>query len=161
MGRDLSSSSSRSKRKEFQSTRPRGARLDLRQNDGTGSRFQSTRPRGARRARLTALLCSIQSFNPRAHVGRDDGGSFLGGAYGVSIHAPTWGATVTLCYPLYCLLFQSTRPRGARHLLSGFMELAAQVSIHAPTWGATAFGINAFGLGSFMILYANVINFLE
>ena len=96
MGRDLSSSSSRSKRKEF----------------------QSTRPRGARRARLTALLCSIQSFNPRAHVGRDliyvrtmaqapgfnprahvgrdDGGSFLGGAYGVSIHAPTWGATPSL-----------------------------------------------------------------
>ncbi len=141
MGRDLSSSSSRSKRKEFQSTRPRGARLDLRQNDGTGSRFQSTRPRGARRARLTALLCSIQSFNPRAHVGRDRYSLLSALLSPVSIHAPTWGATPSLriygaCRPGFnprahvgrdtpppksifrSSLFQSTRPRGARRPFS-------------------------------------------
>ena len=35
----------------------------------------------------------------------------------VSIHAPTRGATVSLTSPIvFSLLFQSTRPRGARRL---------------------------------------------
>ena len=77
--------------------------------------FQSTRPRGARPKR-SFLHCSITGFNPRAHVGRDyapltgHGTSFSFNprahvgrdlrlhhprvCKGVSIHAPTWGATL-------------------------------------------------------------------
>ena len=121
--------------------------------------FQSTRPRGARpsaRCPHPPVVC----FNPRAHVGRD--GQPRGGrhGYGVSIHAPTWGATKCSTTSAPTSSFQSTRPRGARLAYrlytlvhSGFnprahvgRDKAAQqwqatdpVSIHAPTWGATSY----------------------
>ena len=54
-------------------------------------------------------------FNPRAHAGRD--GAPLTGVSctGVSIHAPTRGATYDTIIKKIKELFQSTRPRGARH----------------------------------------------
>ena len=76
----------------FQSTRPRGARLNPKKKRVCGLTFQSTRPRGARPIILKegimynkfqstrprgARLClhfpplHKQSFNPRAHAGRD------------------------------------------------------------------------------------------
>ena len=54
-------------------------------------------------------------FNPRAHVGRDAEASAAKPHPKVSIHAPTWGATMCA-------------PRG---------RSPGSVSIHAPTWGAT------------------------
>ena len=55
------------------------------------------------------------SFNPRAHAGRDTAGHVALTVYGVSIHAPTRGATpLTSTYVVGCT-----------------------VSIHAPTRGAT------------------------
>ena len=108
--------------------------------------FQSTRPRGER------LISTAQTTG-----------------FGVSIHAPTWGATTEQhTYHWYVGQFQSTRPRGARllhahHLwvLKSFNPRAhvgrdslldksliikdkvnafcEHVSIHAPTWGATAY----------------------
>ncbi len=146
----------------------------------TLSLFQSTRPRGARRAQPIAPPPSL-SFNPRAHAGRDDNlGDGLSDrvsfnprahagrdlksrpepdASDVSIHAPTRGATIDLLSKSTDKLFQSTRPRGARHAAGGEMTpttgfnprahagrdpslppLAARfgVSIHAPTRGATS-----------------------
>ena len=99
--------------------------------------FQSTRPRGARPSADLSVLWLV-CFNPRAHVGRDPAvvlGSIAHGVFqstrprgarlhrrcvvvhrgGVSIHAPTWGATHT-------------------SQTSNFKD---NVSIHAPTWGAT------------------------
>ena len=56
--------------------------------------FQSTRPRGER------LISTAQTTG-----------------FGVSIHAPTWGATTEQhTYHWYVGQFQSTRPRGARLL---------------------------------------------
>jgi len=56
------------------------------------------------------------SFNPRARVGRD------------RCAAPSnWNMPE----------FQSTRPRGARHMLKQSMLWLHVVSIHAPAWGAT------------------------
>ena len=76
--------------------------------------FQSTHPRGVRRKDLETISRTA-SFNPRTHVGCDlrihDGAEELG----VSIHAPTWGATIRVMRP----------------------SRVAGVSIHAPTWGAT------------------------
>ena len=54
--------------------------------------FQSTRPRGARQNRKESMQ-AVESFNPRAHAGRD------------------WK---TKCRQKSEPVFQSTRPRGAR-----------------------------------------------
>jgi len=109
-----------------------------RQNDlARGDVFQSTHPRGVRQ-RADVNKEHLKRFNPRTHVGCDTAiwlvalgllmfqsthprgvRPFVDGKYqpsiGVSIHAPTWGAT----YPD----FHST--------------FILYVSIHAPTWGAT------------------------
>ena len=53
-------------------------------------------------------------FNPRAHVGRDYRHRGKLGRIAVSIHAPTWGAILSLYLRRRCIVFQSTRPRGAR-----------------------------------------------
>ncbi len=79
------------------------------------SEFQSTRPRGARQIADHDLEPS-HSFNPRAHVGRDITAIHALQSGGVSIHAPTWGAT----------------------MFSAFKSATIHVSIHAPTWGATS-----------------------
>ena len=55
-------------------------------------------------------------FNPRARVGRD--------------------ATKRESFSMNPS-FQSTRPRGARHVVALGAALGVDVSIHAPAWGAT------------------------
>jgi len=121
--------------------------------------FQSTRPRGARLAGKMFPAASL-SFNPRARAGRDPGAYLLSlrcetfqstrprGARPeemkgetepsfVSIHAPARGATLGgELYPS-CLQFQSTRPRGARPDSSCRGLDRVEVSIHAPARGAT------------------------
>ena len=54
-------------------------------------------------------------FNPRTHMGCDPQATKRYRDRSVSIHAPTWGATIAF--------------------LQGWQRLV--VSIHAPTWGAT------------------------
>ena len=100
--------------------------------------FQSTRPRGAR-LRPHWHQWSSTRFNPRAHAGRDKA---IPGVAGlptlVSIHAPTRGATESFIRVPLVLAFQSTRPRGAR-LTRQFPTIGySTVSIHAPTRGATS-----------------------
>ena len=97
----------------FQSTRPRGARLDDRRS-GT--------VRGG--------------FNPRARAGRDAPNDDFSDLVLVSIHAPARGATRPAWRLANCQGFQSTRPRGARpgSFVSG---KPSGVSIHAPARGAT------------------------
>ena len=56
----------------------------------------------------------------------------------ISIHAPTRGATVVvLPLVLNVFLFQSTLPREERQILEGIEISYAEISIHAPTRGAT------------------------
>ena len=57
---------------------------------------------------------------------------------GVSIHAPTWGATPRSPYQSAKCPFQSTLPHGERLVAIVSPILDSTVSIHAPTWGATA-----------------------
>ena len=58
----------------------------------------------------------------------------------VSIHAPARGATCPSLLTVAALLFQSTRPRGARRVLTSILSSFASVSIHAPARGATSTG---------------------
>ena len=80
--------------------------------------FQSTPPHGERRCRwLVTLISERPCFNPRPRMGSDLATPTLGcllQKIHVSIHAPAWGATVTLS-----------------------SQSDDIVSIHAPAWGAT------------------------
>ena len=54
------------------------------------------------------------SFNPRSRVGATVAGRAQIPQQNVSIHAPAWGATMTLVCTRQSYLFQSTLPRGER-----------------------------------------------
>jgi len=105
--------------------------------------------------------CQPFCFNPRARMGRDHFMKNTKQFYIVSIHAPAWGATlseVSVIRVLFCfnprarmgrdfiyhkktrrkILFQSTRPHGARLISISQSNKLRKVSIHAPAWGATA-----------------------
>ncbi len=141
----------------FQSTRPRGARHECHIAQVHTTVFQSTRPRGARP--LDALLSDDHgSFNPRAHVGRDSstcalrnscvfqstrprGARHAGTAVHflveVSIHAPTWGATIFSGTLRFASRVSIHAPTWGATLMLQFVNDEVEVSIHAPTWGAT------------------------
>jgi len=77
--------------------------------------FQSTRPRGARPKTAKLVKTVKVCFNPRARVGRDPQCWYDFCYRSVSIHAPAWGATYAReVRPSMAIVFQSTRPRGAR-----------------------------------------------
>ena len=105
---------------QFQSTRPRGARQDRSARQRKGPRVSIHAPvRGATRRRPFRTTPRRACFNPRARAGRD---------VGVGDEA------------LAALLFQSTRPCGARPSLIMTAAAARSVSIHAPVRGATLGG---------------------
>ena len=122
--------------REFQSTRPRGARRTAMTRRGCCVKFQSTRPRGAR-LRLNMSINGTLSFNPRAREGRDDRHTLWRYQDAVSIHAPARGATTPLRRSRSRRGFQSTRPRGARRFERSAKFAPLLVSIHAPARGAT------------------------
>ena len=125
---------------QFQSTRPRGARLSSDVRSPDQSAFQSTRPRGARPGAPCRVRSRRSSFNPRARVGRDCRPvSGPRGCPGFNPRARVGRDSSSTTGIVSLDKFQSTRPRGARHAeLIGSLAHAARVSIHAPAWGATA-----------------------
>ena len=56
--------------------------------------------------------------------------------FGVSIHAPVWGAKKAILPSCYSVTFQSTHPCGVRTYDGKTYEFTLSVSIHAPVWGA-------------------------
>ena len=104
--------------------------------DRAEKEFQFTRPRGARRCRNppTPLRCC---FNSRAREGRDVPEEHDWLVRVVSIHAPARGATPTNHPTPTDTMFQFTRPRGARRVLERRPAVDMGVSIHAPARGAT------------------------
>ena len=77
----------------FQSTRPRGARLSS--SCGFSSSEESFNPRAhaGRDGTINPQYHTNESFNPRAHAGRDNIVIPINAKGVVSIHAPTRGAT--------------------------------------------------------------------
>ena len=123
----------------FQSTHPRGVRLSAITCPKLSSLFQSTHPRGVRQYAYPATGLKNR-FNPRTHVGCD--------------RAPPSGRCTRCCFNprthVGCDVkrwsfsqaqepFQSTHPRGVRRMTVADAAPITLVSIHAPTWGATAF----------------------
>ena len=122
---------------KFQSTRPRGARQRRLAGLYPLRLFQSTRPRGARLCVHLRLRYNVKvsihapargatrcfrSSVPNSHVsihaparGATATRALLARPCRVSIHAPARGATRIIDISGSACLFQSTRPRGARH----------------------------------------------
>ncbi len=115
MGRDLWSLQAINEQGTFQSTRPRGARLFSYVFPTPLNSF-NPRARVGRDAKVDLIVDYNARFNPRARVGRD---ADLSDQSGVVVE------------------FQSTRPRGARPAVPRVQHLDGIVSIHAPAWGAT------------------------
>ena len=78
-----------------------------------------------------------KNFNPRSHE-RSDGRIMSNYEYlGISIHAPTRGATLDRNCLTASARFQSTLPREERPRAFILCSLSSVISIHAPTRGAT------------------------
>ena len=98
---------------------------------------------------------SPASFNSRARMGRDNAGlDGNGRADEVSIHAPAWGATFGAVASFADdVMFQFTRPHGARQPGPTSYLAPTNVSIHAPAWGATN-GANNYSTGQKVSIHA-------
>ena len=95
-------------------SRPRGARHLMYFRFECETMFQSTRPRGARQRRCSV---GLSRFGVSIHApawGATQQYTRLAILLLVSIHAPAWGATAASGGDFSFALFQSTRPRGAR-----------------------------------------------
>ena len=140
----------------FQPTRPRGARLSVKDRLPSVEKFQPTRPRGARpRHHRVDTIPQVSthaptrgatgtrtvrqartSFNPRAHEGRDLVAVYNNILCDVSTHAPTRGATQRGGSAEDVERFNPRAHEGRdRHLPC--LPLRHSVSTHAPTRGAT------------------------
>ena len=80
----------------------------------------------------------LTGFNPRSHVGSD------GASHHILRFLVSFNPRSHVGSDLYCPItdlvffkFQSTLPRGERHLSADILSASLKVSIHAPTWGAT------------------------
>ncbi len=99
--------------------------------------FQSTRPYGARRFKM-CLHLPVLSFNPRARMGRDPVGAFnTVFDAGFNPRARMGRDCSFVAEATLSVVFQSTRPYGARHAKMTESLGNHHVSIHAPVWGAT------------------------
>ena len=98
--------------------------------------FQSALPRGERLC-LSVSKSGIPYFNPRSHEGSDLIPFKDHRNKGISIRAPTRGATSAICITI-CICGISIRAptRGATYALAGILPVA-DISIRAPTRGAT------------------------
>ena len=99
--------------------------------------FQSTHPHGVR---LQYYFVSYQSLwfqSTHPHGVRHFNGVLPKAQYGVSIHAPTWGATWVTGYDSVTLQVSIHAPTWGATLRGVHVSMGKIVSIHAPTWGAT------------------------
>ena len=124
-------------RGKFQSTHPRGVRLNLLFGNLDTCKFQSTHPRGVRPmlASLLSVTMAFQSTHPRGV--RPNGPE-------VTISVAKFQSTHPRGVRLRKRIkeaqekaFQSTHPRGVRLRAIGKRCHWSWISIHAPTWGAT------------------------
>ena len=94
--------------------------------------------RGATR-RTSSYTCRTRCFNPRAHAGRDREIQYHGRLYLRRFNPRAHAGRDPTVNELVAdgILFQSTRPRGARLESIGGSDRIYLVSIHAPTRGAT------------------------
>ena len=77
------------------------------------------------------------SFNPRTRVGCDYDGELVARFKTVSIHAPVWGATISIHISFSSIKVSIHAPVWGATNLRFLTANPRTVSIHAPVWGAT------------------------
>ena len=97
MGSDIYSFPSSSQPSVFQSTLPHGERHTDVNTQGKRSCFNPRSHMGSDLKTISVKL-PTRGFNPRSHMGSDHSNKQNGCNHTVSIHAPTWGATVHSLY---------------------------------------------------------------
>ena len=120
----------------FQSTHPLGVRHELFNANMQSLMFQSTHPLGVR-PRILCRIRMYRSFNPRTHSGCDLQQQAGNGSYGVSIHAPTRGATQLAKVEDTAEGSFNPRTHSGCDMQMDIVIHRPIVSIHAPTRGAT------------------------
>ena len=89
--------------------------------------------------RLIFITVPSINFNPRTHVGCDTAiSSSAIQASWISIHAPTWGATLVLIAYDAVLVISIHAPTWGATYGRRLQHSVQAISIHAPTWGATS-----------------------
>jgi len=84
---------------------------------------------------LSLLLGIFQSTLPRGERPWTAANPIL--ADGISIHAPTWGATFFLFGTPICSCYFNPRSHVGSDKNFRSLSFGCYISIHAPTWGAT------------------------
>ncbi len=105
---------------KFQSTHPRGVRLCLCPETFVYQDFNPRTHVGCDSSPIAAVSFQ-RNFNPRTHVGCDFTLAPCACALEISIHAPTWGATLVTNFYDFVSRFQSTHPRGVRLMMIGIV----------------------------------------
>ena len=121
----------------FQSTLPREERRKKQSYNVRNRQFQSTLPREERPLYAFNIILYVY-FNPRSHERSDAYSPCLFFKKGISIHAPTRGATggVKMAKIVYLNFNPRSHERSDNARL--FLTWLSMISIHAPTRGATA-----------------------
>ena len=103
----------------FQSTLPRGERLEEKILSEELQKFQSTLPRGERRMNAGHGKRSIMHFNPRSHEGSDQTALIIARERWIFQSTLPRGERRLQIWVMKCSLrFQSTLPRGERRMCS-------------------------------------------
>ena len=82
-------------------------------------------------------MLNMWYFNPRARVGRDENWYENKGWLIISIHAPVWGATITVHIFNTIVAISIHAPVWGATSRTKLLARARRISIHAPVWGAT------------------------
>ena len=137
-GCDLLQSTAASTQQRFQSTHPHGVRHNDALPAATLKTFQSTHPHGVRPycTRLYLSDYKFQSTHPHGVRLHTRAGQHC--ARGVSIHAPTRGATQTWPQAQHGHLVSIHAPTRGATRYGSCPRARGLVSIHAPTRGATS-----------------------
>ena len=120
----------------FQSTLPREERPYLKSLSSFSRLFQSTLPREERQ-RHDRVFITILYFNPRSHERSDHDRHVTLWDLGISIHAPTRGATVPSRPQVQWYGISIHAPTRGATLIRIPPHTITFISIHAPTRGAT------------------------
>ena len=124
------------KQNKFQSTLPRRERQIHLEKHGMNILFQSTLPRRERRGNNESCR-RIWYFNPRSHEGSDRSSRWIDYGYGISIHAPTKGATCLYKVRLQLDQISIHAPAKGATIQITICSNIIPISIHAPAKGAT------------------------
>ena len=112
----------------------------------TVAQFQSTFPRGERLLISAVILLILRISIHVPAWGTTVFCKVTWAHFIISIHVPAWGTTPSVGSSPFSMIFQSTFPRGERHIQVSDLRNNVVISIHVPAWGTTVSTVCKSGL---------------